>query len=367
MHLRIKSLPNQLVSLTQLLFSNPPYMPFKKEELTPAGLKLFALLKERLPPDIASRLRSQRVFTTHGTRKSQYLFDIWDSGQNGVLPRNYFKYCLAYDYLKLNDRRHDGYFHLWLSTVRIYRERDGIKRLLEREIPKVAPRGFKLEFCEDRAISCGKVFNWPTDPIDAAEQLVEGYVRLISSVHPVLMPIVDRFSAERFTSTERKASVKARGRVLIRRRGGAIAADKLRQYSRSIPKSWRVEILEKNGYACVHCGTDLKNTKSHIDHIVPFSKGGDTVLSNLQPLCAACNLAKGNRVADTETRSHVRRASRRARTDAVQDVNPGLVAAQSAQALVREEEAKDKGLHPDMIVNSQPKAGWLSKLRSLWT
>lgn len=36
-------------------------------------------------------------------------------------------------------------------------------------------------------------------------------------------------------------------------------------------------------------------TKLHVDHIKPFSKGGKTVLENLQTLCFDCNLGKGNK------------------------------------------------------------------------
>ena len=31
------------------------------------------------------------------------------------------------------------------------------------------------------------------------------------------------------------------------------------------------------------------------DHIIPVSRGGTDYLWNLQPLCASCNLLKGNR------------------------------------------------------------------------
>ncbi|MCL4507775.1 MAG: HNH endonuclease [Chloroflexi bacterium] len=32
----------------------------------------------------------------------------------------------------------------------------------------------------------------------------------------------------------------------------------------------------------------------HVDHILAWSKGGETVLENLQTLCSVCNLGKSN-------------------------------------------------------------------------
>ena len=270
-------------------------MPYSKEQLTPHGRRLFAAIKEKLPPEIANRLRSQTKFTTHGTRKTVYLFDIWHGSQNGVLPRNYFKYCLGCNPAKLGTAKTDGYFHLWLSTVRIYRKRESIKRYLERELPKVVPRGFTLDFVEERAISCGKNFGWPDDLGTLEEMILIDYVSLISAIHPILIEVIDRFSLEKSASSERRAEVKRRGRIAYARKGGALDKEKLRMYSRSIPPSWRKQILEKMNHRCQHCGTNLTKKKPHIDHIVPFSKGGDSILSNLQALCATCNLAKGNR------------------------------------------------------------------------
>jgi hypothetical protein len=60
----------------------------------------------------------------------------------------------------------------------------------------------------------------------------------------------------------------------------------------------RYKVLERDGYKCVKCGSSPaygNGTRLHIDHIKPYSKGGETVLSNLQTLCEECNLGKGNK------------------------------------------------------------------------
>ena len=41
---------------------------------------------------------------------------------------------------------------------------------------------------------------------------------------------------------------------------------------------------------CAECGQPAE----HLDHIQPIARGGTDHPSNLQALCARCNLAKGN-------------------------------------------------------------------------
>ncbi|MGB8216026.1 MAG: HNH endonuclease signature motif containing protein [Candidatus Methanoperedens sp.] len=58
----------------------------------------------------------------------------------------------------------------------------------------------------------------------------------------------------------------------------------------AVPPELRQKVLERDGYKCVMCGS----TKyPQIDHIKPFSKGGDTVFENLQTMCRKCKLRKG--------------------------------------------------------------------------
>lgn len=55
--------------------------------------------------------------------------------------------------------------------------------------------------------------------------------------------------------------------------------------------------LENGFYKCKRCGMTSANKKDfQIDHIVPISKGGKTVLKNLQLLCRKCNWIKSDHI-----------------------------------------------------------------------
>lgn len=59
----------------------------------------------------------------------------------------------------------------------------------------------------------------------------------------------------------------------------------------------RWHVLQRDRFTCCACGASPAITPGvelHVDHIVPWSKGGDTVLKNLQTLCSVCNLGKSN-------------------------------------------------------------------------
>ena len=55
-------------------------------------------------------------------------------------------------------------------------------------------------------------------------------------------------------------------------------------------------IKDRDNYTCQICGKQMFDEVGlHIDHIVPISKGGKSVESNLQVLCDKCNSRKGSR------------------------------------------------------------------------
>ena len=57
----------------------------------------------------------------------------------------------------------------------------------------------------------------------------------------------------------------------------------------------KTAILKRDNYRCVICGRGQKDgVELHIDHIHPWSKGGETVFENLQTLCTVCNGGKSN-------------------------------------------------------------------------
>jgi len=59
----------------------------------------------------------------------------------------------------------------------------------------------------------------------------------------------------------------------------------------------RWHVLQRDRFTCCACGSSPALTPGielHVDHIVPWSKGGETVLENLQTLCSGCNLGKSN-------------------------------------------------------------------------
>ena len=53
-------------------------------------------------------------------------------------------------------------------------------------------------------------------------------------------------------------------------------------------------IIRQNG-KCAICGWPLPTQERgiHVDHVVPFSRGGGNNIGNLRATCAGCNMIKG--------------------------------------------------------------------------
>lgn len=55
----------------------------------------------------------------------------------------------------------------------------------------------------------------------------------------------------------------------------------------------RQAVLARDEYMCVYCGR--RSGRLTLDHVVPVSRGGSSVLENLVTACVACNSAKATR------------------------------------------------------------------------
>ena len=66
---------------------------------------------------------------------------------------------------------------------------------------------------------------------------------------------------------------------------------------REISDRLRFRILMRDSFTCKKCGrSPIKEmgVELHVDHILPWSKGGETIPENLETKCRKCNLGKGN-------------------------------------------------------------------------
>jgi hypothetical protein len=65
---------------------------------------------------------------------------------------------------------------------------------------------------------------------------------------------------------------------------------------RTVPLKLRLRVLTRDKFRCLLCGrTPALNPGAmlHVDHMIPFSRGGPTTEANLRTLCEQCNWGKG--------------------------------------------------------------------------
>ena len=79
--------------------------------------------------------------------------------------------------------------------------------------------------------------------------------------------------------------------------GISLSATPTRKTGRDPSLRLRWKVLHRDRFTCQHCGASPATTigvELHVDHIVPWSRNGETTMENLQTLCSQCNLGKGN-------------------------------------------------------------------------
>lgn len=71
--------------------------------------------------------------------------------------------------------------------------------------------------------------------------------------------------------------------------------------SRNINTRMRFLVLQRDNFKCCACGASPAKDPAielHVDHIIPWVKGGETTMDNLQTLCCKCNLGKSDLLFD---------------------------------------------------------------------
>jgi len=104
----------------------------------------------------------------------------------------------------------------------------------------------------------------------------------IKNVNNTAMPVAERNAVEKIVENQNNVAVK-------------IPAP------RSIPLALRYKILSRDRFRCVTCGASPAKdvtVELHVDHIHPWSLGGQNVEDNLRTLCERCNLGKGAKIED---------------------------------------------------------------------
>jgi hypothetical protein len=113
---------------------------------------------------------------------------------------------------------------------------------------------------------------------------------LADPVNPTEGPTTSAASTSRPHST---SQITTRPRVTSR------AATNIDASERRDPNiGLRFKVLQRDRFRCRLCGQSPASElscKLHVDHIIPFSKGGKTIFENLQTLCSQCNVGKSNR------------------------------------------------------------------------
>jgi hypothetical protein len=91
-------------------------------------------------------------------------------------------------------------------------------------------------------------------------------------------------------SSENKNSITERLRIKQK-------TDHLQRTPRKINWRLRATVLIRDSCICKICGASPAKDSSvvlHVDHIKPWSKGGETELDNLRTLCSICNVGRSN-------------------------------------------------------------------------
>ncbi len=100
--------------------------------------------------------------------------------------------------------------------------------------------------------------------------------------------------------------------LLLEHPEGGIAANpsvnleliKVEKRVRSIPKSRRFDVFQRDHHTCQYCGRKAPDVELEIDHLIPVAEGGTDDFDNLVTSCADCNRGKSAKLIEEFTEGH---------------------------------------------------------------
>ena len=123
----------------------------------------------------------------------------------------------------------------------------------------------------------------------------KAYVRRFGTWNRALQAFVDRANADIAQSEDpRPAGIQ---NEVVKTRSAVSPANR-----RKVPLGLRWAVIVRDRCRCVLCG---RSPATHLgvsldaDHIIPYSKGGKTIMENLRTLCDDCNLGKGSKLEES--------------------------------------------------------------------
>jgi hypothetical protein len=269
---------------------------FSFEEVDHACKGAMGDLMPELPEDIRERLRCRRTPERHGTDTRVLIYQVWDKYQPTLLGKQYFSYSFGYDPVGRYFREPLA-VQFYANRHRLYDKRDEVLSALWTEMKRAAATLHDFEATMTKgSLNLFRHFK-ASSREELQDQIHKGFLELIPYWHAHYAAVVDTYGMS-LTREEVEAAIAGRKKF---QPSGPRAVNSSPQFSRGIPASLRAEVLKRDGGRCLKCGARVD---LHIDHILPVSLGGLTVLDNLQTLCSAENLGKGNRETTDYRKKH---------------------------------------------------------------
>jgi hypothetical protein len=133
---------------------------------------------------------------------------------------------------------------------------------------------------------------------DISQYSLDTFMRRFGGWRNALLAFLEHINSDiEFIENEDNLDNKTIEEGINNEKGNSDAVIVKHKTPRNINDRIRFKVLQRDDFKCRACGASpaiIPGVLLHVDHIIPWSKGGETVLDNLQTLCSKCNLGKSD-------------------------------------------------------------------------